>query len=146
VGALLVLIAVACYALSTNVAVPLQQRYGALPVILRSLLVALALLAIPGVISLAASDPSAGSLAAMLPLGLLSTGVSYVAFTALVGRVGATRGAVAVYFVPVVAIVLGVSLEGEAAAPLALAGTAAVLAGAWLTSRAHEAVRARSEG
>lgn len=134
-GICLVLLAVACYALSTNVAVPLQQRYGSLAVILRSLAVALGLLLVPGLIGLAASTPSAGSLAAMLPLGLLSTGLGYVAFTTLVGRVGATRGAVAIYFVPVVAIALGVILRGEGAGAPALAGTAAVLAGAWLMSR-----------
>ncbi len=131
----LVLVAVACYALSTNIAVPLQQRYGSLVVILRALVVALGLLAVPGVIGLAASEPDAASLAAMVPLGLLCTGLGYVTFTALVGRVGATRGAVAIYFVPVIAIVLGVVFRGEGAGAVALAGTAAVLAGAWLTSR-----------
>ena len=136
-GTALVVLAVLCYALSANVAVPLQQRYGSLAVILRALLVALALLAVPGAIGLAASSADAGSLLAMLPLGLLSTGLGYVAFTALVGRAGATRGAVAVYFVPVVAIVLGVLALGEDAGPIALGGAAAVVAGAWLTSRAQ---------
>ena len=138
-GIALVVVAVASYALSTNIAVPLQQRYGSLAVILRALLVAAALLAIPGAIGLAASDPTAGSAAAMLPLGLLCTGLGYVCFTALVGRVGATRGAVAIYFVPVVAIGLGVTLRGEHADAAAIAGTAAVLAGAWLTGRATSA-------
>ncbi|MDX6581883.1 MAG: hypothetical protein QOI10_1067 [Solirubrobacterales bacterium] len=134
-GVCLVVVAVACYALSTNIAVPLQQRYGSLAVILRALLVAVALLAVPGLLGLAASDPTAGSLVAMLPLGLLCTGLGYVVFTSLVGRVGATRGAVAIYFVPVVAIALGVAVRGEGASAAELAGTAAVLAGAWLTSR-----------
>lgn len=142
-GVALVLTAVACYSLSTNLAVPLQQRYGALAVILRALLVALALLAIPGLIGLAESSPSAASLIAMLPLGLLCTGLGYVSFTALVGRVGATRGAVAIYFVPLVAIVLGVTLRREGVGALALAGTAAVLAGAWLTGRAADAQGSR---
>ncbi len=45
------------------------------------------------------------------------------------------RGAVAIYFVPVVAIALGVVLLGERITPLAIAGTALVLVGAWFTSR-----------
>jgi drug/metabolite transporter (DMT)-like permease len=53
----------------------------------------------------------------------------------LVGRVGGPRGAVATYFIPVVAIVLGVLVLGEQVAPSAVAGTALVVTGAWLTSR-----------
>jgi drug/metabolite transporter (DMT)-like permease len=45
------------------------------------------------------------------------------------------RGAVATYFIPVVAIALGVVVLGERVAPAALVGTALVLGGAWLTSR-----------
>ena len=73
----------------------------------------------------------------MLPLGMLSTGLAYVLMTTLVGRVGAARGSVATYFIPVVAIVLGVGVLGEELAPAAVAGTALVLAGAWLASRAE---------
>jgi drug/metabolite transporter (DMT)-like permease len=42
---------------------------------------------------------------------------------------------VATYFIPVVAIVLGVLVLVERVAPAAVAGTALVVAGAWLTSR-----------
>jgi drug/metabolite transporter (DMT)-like permease len=55
--------------------------------------------------------------------------------TTLVGRVGGPRGAVATYFIPVVAIVLGVLLLDERVAAAAVAGTALVVGGAWLTSR-----------
>lgn len=72
---------------------------------------------------------------AMLPLGLLGTGLAFAAAATLVGRVGAARGSVAIYFVPVVAVVLGVIVLGEQVAPLALAGTGLLLVGAWLTSR-----------
>ncbi len=138
-GTLLVLVAVCCYSLSTNVAVPLQQRYGSLPVILRALAVALALLAVPGAIGLAGSSFGGGSALAMLPLGLLSTGAGYVTFTVLLGRAGATRGAVAIYFVPVVAIALGALFQDESVAAVALLGTVAVLGGAWATSAAGRA-------
>jgi drug/metabolite transporter (DMT)-like permease len=125
VGTSLVVLAVLCYGLAVNLAVPLQQRHGALPVLLRAQLAALALLA-----------PFAwGPVLAMLPLGILGTGLAFVLMTTLVGRVGGPRGAVATYFIPVVAIVLGVLLLDERVAPAAVAGTALVVAGAWLTSR-----------
>jgi drug/metabolite transporter (DMT)-like permease len=71
----------------------------------------------------------------MVPLGALGTGLAFVAMTNLVGRAGAPRGAIAIYFVPVVAIVLGVTVRGEQVAALAILGTGLVLVGAWLTSR-----------
>ena len=67
-----------------------------------------------------------------MPLG---TGVAFVAAGTLMGRVGATRGSIIAYLIPVVALVLGVVL-GRDVEPIALAGLALVLAGAWLTSRA----------
>jgi drug/metabolite transporter (DMT)-like permease len=72
---------------------------------------------------------------AMLPLGVLGTGLAYVAMTVLVGRAGAARGSVSIYFVPVVAILLGVLFRDERVAAIALVGTSLVLVGAWLTSR-----------
>ena len=89
-AAVLILVAVACYALATNLAVPLQQRYGAIAVIRRALLVAFALLAIPGVIALTISNPTLGSLAAIVPLGARSTG-GLLTFATLVGRAGDPR-------------------------------------------------------
>ena len=134
-GASLVILAVLCYGLALNLAVPLQQRHGALPVLLRAQLAALVLLLPFGLWGLAGSHFAWGPVLAMVPLGVLGTGVAFVLMTTLVGRVGGPRGAVATYFIPVVAIVLGVLLLGERVAPAAVAGTALVVAGAWLTSR-----------
>jgi drug/metabolite transporter (DMT)-like permease len=134
-GAGLVLLAVVLYGLAVNLAVPLQQRYGSLPVLLRAQLAALASMVPFGLWSLPGSRLEWGPVLAMLPLGLLGTGLAFVLMTTLVGRVGGPRGAVATYFIPVVAIVLGVVFLGERAAPVALLGTALVVAGAWLTSR-----------
>ena len=134
-GTALVLLAVACYGLAVNLAVPLQQRYGALPVLLRAQLAALVLLAPFGLWSLPGSHFEWRSALAMLPLGLLGTGLAFVLMTTLVGRVGGPRGAVATYFIPVVAIALGVIFLDERVAAVALLGTGLVLGGAWLTSR-----------
>lgn len=137
-GVALVLVAVACYAVAANLAVPLQQRYGGLAVILRALLVALVLVAPFGLWSLAVAGrgtPSLASVAAVVVLGVSATGLGYVAFTTLVGRAGATRGASAVYGIPVLAIVLGLVVGHDPVRPLALAGSVLVLVGAYLTSR-----------
>jgi drug/metabolite transporter (DMT)-like permease len=134
-GAGLVLLAVLLYGLAVNLAVPLQQRYGSLPVLLRGQLAAMVLLVPFGLWSLPGSHLEWGPVLALLPLGLLGTGLAFVLMTTLVGRVGGPRGAVATYFIPVVAIALGVVFLGEHAAPVALLGTALVVAGAWLTSR-----------
>jgi drug/metabolite transporter (DMT)-like permease len=134
-GASLVVLAVVCYGLAVNLAVPLQQRYGALPVLLRAQLAALVLLLPFGLWGLGGSRLAWGPVLAMVPLGVLGTGVAFVLMTVLVGRVGGPRGAVATYFIPVVAIALGVAFLGERVAPAALGGTALVVAGAWLTSR-----------
>ena len=134
-GTSLVVLAVICYGLAVNLAVPLQQRHGALPVLLRAQLAALVLLLPFGLWGLRGSHFAWGPALAMLPLGILGTGLAFVLMTTLVGRVGGPRGAVATYFIPVVAIVLGVLLLDERVAAAAVAGTALVVGGAWLTSR-----------
>jgi drug/metabolite transporter (DMT)-like permease len=139
VGAGLLILATAMYGLSANIAVPLQQRYGALPVIFRGQLVALAVVAPFGLWSLGESTFAWPSALAMLALGFLGTGLAFVAMAVLVGRAGATRGAVAIYFVPVVALILGVTVRQESVAPVALVGVALVILGAVLTSRRERA-------
>jgi drug/metabolite transporter (DMT)-like permease len=134
-GVTFALAATALYGLAINVAVPLQQRYGALPVLLRAQLVGLVVVAPFAVAGLARSTFAWPSLLAMVPLGALGTGFAFVMMTTLVGRTGSTRGSVAVYFVPVVAIALGALVLAERPAPIALAGALLVVSGAWITSR-----------
>ncbi len=134
-GVTLVLLAVVLYGFAFNLAVPLQQRYGSLPVLLRAQLVAAIAVAPFAAAGIPDSTWSWTSAAAMLALGAVGTGLAFAAMTSLVGRVGGPRGSVSVYLVPVVAILLGVLVLGEHVAPLALFGTALVILGAWLTSR-----------
>jgi drug/metabolite transporter (DMT)-like permease len=134
-GVLLILVSVVLYGISFNLAVPLQQRYGALPVLLRAQMVALAAVTPVAVVQLPQSEWSWPSALAMVPLGILSTGVALVAMTNLAGRAGAARGSIAIYFLPIVAVVLGLVFRDEAIAVLSLVGTALVIGGAWLTSR-----------
>jgi drug/metabolite transporter (DMT)-like permease len=134
-GSALVVFAVVLYGLAANVAVPLQQRYGALPVLWRAQLAALLLVGPVGIAAIPGSEFAWVPVLAMIPLGVLGTELAFVLMATLVGRVGGPRGTVAIYFVPLVAIGLGVLLRGEAIAPSAYLGTALVLAGAWLASR-----------
>jgi drug/metabolite transporter (DMT)-like permease len=134
-GAFVALSAIVFYGLATNLAVPLQQKYGAPPVILRAQLVALVLVLPLGLWQLQDSTWSTESALAMVPLGVLGTGLAIVLMATLAGRVGGPRASIAIYFLPVVAIALGVGVLGEAVAPVALAGIGLVLVGAWVASR-----------
>lgn len=139
-GASLALFATVLYGLAANLTVPLQQKYGALPVVFRAQLVALVAVLPFGLLAVPDSRPTAAAWGAMAALGLFGTGIAFIAMSVLVGRAGATRGAIAIYFVPVVALILGVTLRDDTVSPVALAGIALVLVGAWLTSR-REALR-----
>ncbi|MEA3502630.1 MAG: DMT family transporter [Actinomycetota bacterium] len=134
-GTMLVVGAVILYGLSTNIVVPLQQKYGSLPVLFNAQIAALVIVVLLGLIQIPGSTWAWPSALAMIPLGALGTGLAFVLMATLVGRVGGTRGSIAIYFVPVVAIVLGVVVRGDAVEPAAVAGTVLVLVGAWVASR-----------
>ncbi|MEA2517306.1 MAG: hypothetical protein QOG16_1144 [Actinomycetota bacterium] len=138
-GVGLVLLGTIMYGVALNLAAPLQQRYGALPVLLRVQFVAFGVTLIPGLFGLAHSEFDIASFAAVIPLGCFGTALAFVCMTILVGHVGPARGSVTIYFVPVVAIVLGAVFRSDAISPVALTGTALVLLGAFLASRAQAA-------
>ena len=137
-GVLLLLVATLFHGLSFNLAVPLQQRYGAPAVMMRAIGLGAIVTAPFGLVGLAQSQWTAGPVLAVVVLGIINPGTAFVIMTTLIGRVGSTRGGVAVYFVPVVAMVLGMVFRSEVVLPLQWAGTAVVLFGAWLTSRREE--------
>ena len=126
-GVGLVLLAVILYGLSANLAVPLQQQYGALPVLFRAQLVALIIIVPYGLLQLNGSTWAWDSALAMIPLGTLGTGLAFVLMGTLFGRVGAARGSIAIYFVPIVAIALGVGILDENLHPASIVGVGLVL-------------------
>ena len=117
------------YGLSTHLVVPLQQRYGGIAVIWRAQLSALVLITPVGLWQLPRSAFEWGPVLAMVPLGVVGTGLALVWMADLAGRVGGSRAAVAIYLVPIVAIALGVLVRDEAVSPLALGGMVLVLLG-----------------
>jgi drug/metabolite transporter (DMT)-like permease len=75
----------------------------------------------------------ASSVAGLLILGVIGTGVAYVLNYQIIASEGATIASTVTYLLPVVAIVLGVAALGEQITVAAIAGTALVLAGVALT-------------
>jgi len=134
-GAVLALTAASLYGLSATLITPLQQRYGSLAVLYRAQRSALLFVLPFALVGLRTSTATAPALLAMLPLGVLGTGLAFIAIATLIGRVGAPRGAVAVYLVPVISITLGVTFLDEVVHPLAMVGALLIIVGAWLTSR-----------
>lgn len=136
VGVGLVLLAIVGYGISSNLLVPLQQRYGGAAITLWSLVISSVLLAPFAAATVGASEFTAGSVIAVLVLGIVGTGVARSLSATLAGRVGGPRMTTTTYLIPIVAIVLGVVFRNEVVQPLALAGVAVVLVGAYLSSRA----------
>lgn len=135
VGIGLLLSATVLYGIAFNMSEPLENRNGALPVILRAQLAALIVSTPAGALGLVDSDPTVPSWVAIVLLGAVSTGAAFACFTLLVGRVGAPRASVGVYLAPGVAVVLGALVADESVHPFALVGIGLILLGAFLTSR-----------
>ena len=135
VGVVLILVATVCYGIAFNVATPLQQKYGSLPVMARILAIGAVLTAPFGLGSIPGSRFAWFALLAIAAVGVLGTGIAFVLMGRLVGRVGATRASIVGYLIPVVALLLGVVLRNDEVEPVAIGGVALVFVGAYLTSR-----------
>jgi len=135
VGVGLVVLAVASYGVAVNIAGPLQQRHGSLPVIVRALAVATVLTLPYGIVGIPDSTFAWDSLIACFIVGAGGTGVAFVLAASLTGRVGAVRASLVTYVIPVISIVLGVVFRDETVTIAAIVGTGVILLGAFLSSR-----------
>jgi drug/metabolite transporter (DMT)-like permease len=135
-GVLMVALACVFYGFAPNLARPLQQKYGALPVIWRAQAVALVVTLPLGFRDVVQAQWSLIPLLSLLALGALGTGVAHVVMATASGRLGATRASATAFLIPPVALLLGVLLRHERVALLAVIGGAACVAGAWLMRRA----------
>ena len=136
-GVLLILAALVSYGFALNIARPVQQRNGALPVIWRAQALALVLTAPLGLPEVLRARWSPGPLFSLLALGAFGTGVAYVLTVMAAGRVGATKASATAFLIPPVALVLGVLVRGEHVAGLSVLGGVVCLFGAWLMRRAQ---------
>lgn len=137
VGVALILAALVSYGFALNLARPLQQRHGALPVIWRAQAVALVLTAPLGLRDFAGAHWTLGPVLSLLALGTLGTALAYVLLATAAGRFGATRASATTFLIPPVALLLGVLIRNERVALLSIVGGAVCVAGAWLMRRAQ---------
>ncbi|NQV06072.1 DMT family transporter [bacterium] len=145
-GVTLVVLATVGYGIAINIAAPLQQRYGALPVMAPMLGLATIWTAPFGLVGIAGSSFAWDSALAVLAAGVLGTGLAFVIMSSLAGRVGATRASFITYVVPVVALTVGVVFRGDEVQLIAIVGVVLVIVGAFLASRREVAASAESAG
>lgn len=133
----LIFVALVFYGFSLNLAVPLQQKYGGLPVLWRAQMVAFVLVTPFAVPSLGNVHFAWAPFFAMVALGVLGTAVAFVVMADNAGRLGSTRASVSVYIVPVVSLLLGALVRHEPVAVVAIIGCGIAIFGAYLTNRAR---------
>jgi drug/metabolite transporter (DMT)-like permease len=75
------------------------------------------------------------AVAAVVALGVIGTGIAFVAFGTLLERTGITRAMIPTYFTPVVGLALGALFRSERIAVVSVLGMCIVIASAWLTSK-----------
>ena len=113
------------------------QQFGALPVLWRAEIVAVVMLAPLGIYSTLNNDRPFEwvALAAVLALGVLGTAVAHYAMVMLAGRLGSTRASASLYLMPAVSLALGVVVNNEDVALLAIVGSGVAVLGAYVLSR-----------
>jgi drug/metabolite transporter (DMT)-like permease len=81
------------------------------------------------------SEVTPGILGSLVALGVLGTGLAFLAFYTLVERVGATNAVLVTYLIPVVALLAGAAFLAEALTVVVVVGTALTIGGIWLAQR-----------
>jgi drug/metabolite transporter (DMT)-like permease len=136
IGVLQIVAALACYGVAFNLARPLQQRSGALPVVWYALAVACVLTAPLGIPAVMHATWTPRAVLSLLALGALGTSLATVLVAIAAGRVGAARASATTFLIPAVALVLGVLVRGEHVSAIAVLGGGVCLAGAWIIRHA----------
>ena len=129
-GVGLIVAALVSYGIALNIARPLQQRNGAIPVVWRALGVALILTAPLGLPELVKGEWTLRPALAMLALGAGGTAIATILAATAAGRMGATTASATAFLIPVVALILGVVVRHEHVSTLSLLGAAVCLSGA----------------
>ena len=134
---LMIVAALTSYGVAVNLARPLQQRNGALPVIWRALACAVLLTAPLGVPAVVHAHWTPRAVASLLMLGAFGTAIANVLTATAAGRMGATTASATAFLIPVVALALGVGVRHEQVASLSVVGAAICLTGAWIIRQAR---------
>ena len=128
-GLLWAVVAFACEAAFTLLAVPVLGRHGPVGVSVHTTWLAAVLLAVLGVLHegpAAVRRLTGGDLAAGAYLAVAVTAVAFVLWYACVSRVGAGRAGLLTGIAPIAAALTGVALGGPAPRPMVWAGIAVV--------------------
>jgi drug/metabolite transporter (DMT)-like permease len=124
-----------CYAVAPAIA---DRRLSDVPTlgVIAVSLTGVALAYLPAaVVSAPSRWPSAKVTASVLTLGLVCTVAAFLVFFALIAEVGPVRATVITYVNPAIAVLLGVSLLGEAFTTGIMVGLPLILAGSYLSTR-----------
>ncbi len=135
IGVALVLCALVFYGFAINLARPLQQRNGALPVIWRAVGIAALITAPTGVHAAATANWTLPAVLSMLALGGLGTGVANVMVATAAGTTSASQASSMGFIIPAVSLALGVLVRHEPVGALSLLGAAVCVSGAILLAR-----------
>jgi drug/metabolite transporter (DMT)-like permease len=119
-GIAMIVAALISYGIALNIARPLQQRNGAIPIIWRPL-------GLPALLNAHWTWRAALSLAC---LGAGGTAIAHILTATAAGRMGATKASATAFLMPVVALVLGVVIRHEHVTMISIAGAAICLLGA----------------
>lgn len=134
-GVAYLVMAITCYAIGANIARPLQAQLSPARLLVR-VQFASALWSLPLAASnLSRSEFSWSAILSLFALGVMGTGVAFVAFGTLLERTGIARAMIPTYFTPIVGVTLGFALLDESVALLSVFGMITVIVSAWMTSR-----------
>ena len=135
IGVALVLCALLFYGFAINLARPLQQRNGALPVIWRSVGVAALMTAPTGFHAAVSAHWTLPAVLSMLALGGLGTGIANVLVATAAGTTSASRASAMGFIIPAVSLALGVLVRHEKVGTASLVGAVVCVSGAFLLAR-----------
>jgi drug/metabolite transporter (DMT)-like permease len=131
----MIIAAVASYGIAINIARPLQQNYGALPVIWRGQLIAVALTAPMGIPAVIHGQWTVWPIVSLILLGAGGTGIAFVLTSIVAGRMGAPIASAIAFLIPPVALLIGVVARHEHVAVISAIGCAVCVAGAVIMQR-----------
>lgn len=141
-GDLVTLVAAACWGSYLALSAPLLDQVSPLLLTAWAIVGGVAVLAIPGLLSLSGAGPalaSPGVLASIAYSGILAAGLSGIVVARAVAAVGATRVANLQFLVPALTVVLAALFLGEPVLPLQVAGGIVIVAGIVLSRRTGSA-------
>jgi drug/metabolite transporter (DMT)-like permease len=133
-GALAAFATACCYAVSALYAGRTVRSVPALQVSVGQLAAASLILAPFGLAQLPDATPPAGTIAALIALGALCSGIAYLLYFRLIASAGASRAILVTYLVPAFALAYGAVFLSEDITTSALVGLALILGGTALAT------------